>query len=260
MDYLTIGNNRAAVADLTADLRFNPKDADAYGYRAYAQSSLGAYPEALLDIKTAFHLINVDHVSVDPSFVVSLWNLQGHVYAQLGQWAAAQGDFTQAVSRDPRYEMGYRNRAIADTQLGQFQASLADDSTAIRLDPQDAEAYADRSAAKLHLKTYQGAIADATTALGMHPSPAVAAVACDNRGQAEDQLGRQSAALADEDQAIALNPNNPEPWYQRGVMRAHGGDKKGAVADLRQAIKLYDAHGDQEGLRRAEKELFLVQF
>lgn len=70
---------------------------------------------------------------------------------------------------------------------------------------------------------------------------------------------RTSAGLADEGRAIALNPDNPEPWYQRGVMRAHGGDKKGAMADLRQAIKLYEAQGDQEGLLRAQKELILVQ-
>ncbi len=257
--YGNLDEYQKTVADESAAITLDPHDAYAYGERGWARSSLGAYQQALSDLKTAFQLVNVTHVPVVPSFVVFLWNMQGHVYGQLQQWSMALSDFTRAISLDPHSAESYHNRAVAELHLGQFQASLNDGSTAIKLAPQDAAAYADRSGAKLQLKMYQGAIDDATTALGLQPSSSVAAVAYDNRGQAEYHVGRTAAALADENRAVALDPRNAESWYHRGLIRAGAGDKQGAIADVRHALTLFEAQGDQDGLLRAEKELIILQ-
>ena len=69
-------------------------------------------------------------------------------------------------------------------------------------------------------------------------SPANLAVAYNNRGSANDDLGRRKAALADFAQAIKLQPNYAEAYYNRSFTLEKVGHLKEALADAKKAANL----------------------
>ncbi|TRU85433.1 MAG: tetratricopeptide repeat protein, partial [Microcystis novacekii Mn_MB_F_20050700_S1D] len=54
------------------------------------------------------------------------------------------------------------------------------------------------------------------------------------------QMGcsHKQGAVADYNQAIKLNPDDANAYYNRGVAKYNLGDNQGAIADYNQAIKL----------------------
>ncbi|MCB2228634.1 MAG: tetratricopeptide repeat protein [Desulfarculaceae bacterium] len=69
-------------------------------------------------------------------------------------------------------------------------------------------------------------------------SPANLAVAYNNRGSANDDLGRRKAALADFASALKLKPDYAEAYYNRSFAYEKMGKLKAALADAKKAAKL----------------------
>lgn len=59
-----------------------------------------------------------------------------------------------------------------------------------------------------------------------------------NRAVALSLLGRDEEAIADHDQAIAIDPGYPNAWYNRGHLNARRGNFEKAVADFDHLLKL----------------------
>jgi len=100
---------------------------------------------------------------------------------------------------------------------------------------QSAEAYFYRAYAKFVLGDKQGAIADYNQAIAINPQYAKAYT---NRGIAKYDLGDKQGAIADLNQAIAINPQYAGSYYNRGAAKSELGDKQGAIADYNQAIAI----------------------
>ena len=66
---------------------------------------------------------------------------------------------------------------------------------------------------KYYLGDYKGAITDYTQAIRLNPDYADAYY---NRGNAKSKLGQHFAAIADYDIAIRLNPDDAGAYYNRG--------------------------------------------
>ena len=64
------------------------------------------------------------------------------------------------------------------------------------------------------------------------------AEAYNNRGLAKYELGDKKGAIADYNEAIRLNPNFAEAYNNRGLAKSDLGDKKGEIADYNEAIRL----------------------
>ena len=100
---------------------------------------------------------------------------------------------------------------------------------------QSAEAYFYRAYAKSDLGDEQGAIADYNQALAINPQYAYP---YNNRGNAKLSLGDKQGAIADYNQALAINPQFAYAYNGRGIAKSDLGDKQGACADYRKAVFL----------------------
>jgi tetratricopeptide (TPR) repeat protein len=87
----------------------------------------------------------------------------------------------------------------------------------------------------------QGAIADYNQAIAINPRDSEA---YKNRGLTKNALGDNQGAIADYNQAIAINPIYSDAYYNRGNAKYQLGDKQGAIADYNQAIAINPRFSD----------------
>jgi tetratricopeptide (TPR) repeat protein len=92
-----------------------------------------------------------------------------------------------------------------------------------------------RAVAQQKLGDLAGAIADYEQALALNPQHAAAYY---NRGTARQDQGDLARAIADYEQAIALNPQYAAAYNNRGTARQDQGDLARAIADYTQAFTL----------------------
>jgi Flp pilus assembly protein TadD len=100
---------------------------------------------------------------------------------------------------------------------------------------QSADAYFYRAFTKGDLGDNQGAIADYNQAIAINPQ---IAAAYGNRGIAKSALGDQQGAIDDYNQVIAINPQDAKAYRARGSAKSALGDKQGAIADYNKAIAI----------------------
>ncbi len=97
------------------------------------------------------------------------------------------------------------------------------------------DGYAVRAYAKSDLGDKQGAIADYNQALAVNPKRVAT---YNNRGNVKFALGDKQGAIADYSQALAINPKLAKAYYNRGIVKFALGDKQGAIADYNQALTI----------------------
>ena len=162
--------------------------------------------------------------------------LRGYAKYELGLYAAAIVDYTQAIRLKPDEAAAYYNRGLAKYELKQYFAAIADYDTALRLKPDDAKAYNNRGLAKYKLKQYFAAISDYDMAIRLEPDDAVAYL---NRGSAKAaDLKQSAAAIVDYTQAIRLNPDYAAAYIGRGLAKADLKQYFAAISDYDMAIRL----------------------
>jgi len=109
-----------------------------------------------------------------------------------------------------------------------------------------------RALAKFDLGDKQGAIADYNQAIAINPQFADAFY---NRGLAKSDLGDKRGAIADYNQAIAIKPQFANAFYNRGLAKSDLGDKRGSIADYSQAIAINPQHADAYNNRGVAKSI-----
>jgi len=95
--------------------------------------------------------------------------------------------------------------------------------------------YTTRGQSKSYIDNNEGAIADFNQAIAINPQHGSAYI---GRGNVKSALGDKQGAIADYNQAIALNPQYAAAYNNRGNAKYDLGDKQGAIADYDQAIVL----------------------
>ncbi len=89
---------------------------------------------------------------------------------------------------------------------------------------------------KYENKDYQGALADYNRAIAINPDDADAYY---NRGiLKESKLNDPRGALADFNRAITINPDYANAYYNRGILQERLDDPQGALADLNKALQI----------------------
>jgi serine/threonine protein kinase/Tfp pilus assembly protein PilF len=182
---------RRAEEDFDRALDARPGWADAHLERALAREVQGRYADALADLNTALNL------GYTPT---SVYLARSRVCGRMGQTAAAERDFADAIKTVPADERGWLARAQAQLYRNPTGA-LSDYAEALKLNPRLVPALQGTA----HLLARSGKTAESAAALT---------------------------------RIIEINPDAPDPWAGRGVLRARLDDRDGALADAREALRL----------------------
>ena len=96
----------------------------------------------------------------------------------------------------------------------------------------------------------QKAIADYNQAILLNPNYAEAYY---NRGVAYDDLGEYQKAITDYNQAIRLNPNDADAYELRGANYVLLEEYQKAIADLQKAETLFQQQGDTARAKKVKE-------
>ena len=152
----------------------------------------------------------------------------------LGNFQAAEREYSQALALAPDITEGYLNRARVRERLGMLNEALADYDEVLRRKPGAADAYLGRGTLLVSHGDPARAIADLSQAIRLRPTLTAAHY---NRGVAHRQVGDNARAADDFSSVIRLNGSDAAAYLNRGEARA-ALNQRGALADFDQAIRL----------------------
>jgi tetratricopeptide (TPR) repeat protein len=208
------------------------------------------------------------------------------VYRELGHYGKAIEAYTESIESITNPILSYTARGEARIMAGDYAGAMEDFNSAIQREPNartrpTQQAYARRCRLKWAMGDYRNAIEDCTTALNggspklifvggwaraglIDPSWSSYLV----RGWAKEKLGDSKGAMEDYAQAIKINPNGVQGYFNHGLLREQAGDYRAALDDYTQAIarcssedrdrghcapyyfhraKVKEKHGDRQG-------------
>ena len=133
--------------------------------------------------------------------------------------------------------------------MGMSQSSLPTGASTISVGGSSAESCYDAAAAR---DASARAMADCNSAIGQGAIPFSDVVATYvNRGVLKLVLGDYHSAEADFNQAMRLQPSQPEAWLNKGIARYQLGDPQGAAALFGQAIEFRTRYASMAHYGRA---------
>jgi Tfp pilus assembly protein PilF len=174
-----------AIADHSAAIQQDPKNANAYYNRGNAYAENGDTDRAIADYTAAIRL--------NPTHANAYFN-RGNGYSNKGETDRAMADYTAAIRLEPTYANAYYNRGNGYSNKGDTDRAIADYTEAIRLDPRNANAYFNRGNGYGNKNDTERAIADYTEVIRRDPTYANAYL---NRGLAYEKRADFVRARAD---------------------------------------------------------------
>eukprot|EP01012_Entosiphon_sulcatum_P018997 TRINITY_DN2382_c0_g1_i1.p1 TRINITY_DN2382_c0_g1~~TRINITY_DN2382_c0_g1_i1.p1 ORF type:complete len:478 (-),score=83.94 TRINITY_DN2382_c0_g1_i1:77-1489(-) len=218
--YQRTGNNEQAIGDLTKALEVDPKYAKALNSRGAINKAKGDLHAALADFTAALSIckeaeqpkeeddddeFHDERMSryISPSVV---YFNRGVCQQQLGDAAAAEEDFNNALEYDPQYAAAYLNRGACREQLNRLKEAVSDYSQATRLQPKSSSAYFNRGRCLQRVGMLEAAVGDFSKYIELVPKSA-AGYEC----RAECYIALKNAAKAQEDIATARSLGGNPP-------------------------------------------------
>ncbi len=168
------------------------------------------------------------------------WFRRANEYYRHDEYLKALKDINEALQRTPitdsdlRYQE-YMLRAGIYNQTGRKTEALADLNEACRLDPESYAAIYQRANTEYELENFAEAKNDYLRLQRMNSRSAEAPLGLARIAIRENNLGMANDYL---EQAVALDPNNPETYVRRSSVRKLMGNHNGAVDDLLLAISI----------------------
>lgn len=223
------GQSERAVEAYRAALQENEGDMDLMLRLGAAQVAAGAIDEAE---QTLSQVHEARPSSPEAAHFV------GRVAFARGRYGEALAQLREAVRIDPtrgEFHLYVAWAALEGNLLGE---ALQSAEAAIERDPSLGEAYWVRAVVRLRSGNPAGALSDLTRALELRPSfHRVHAT----MGDAYDQLGRLSEAIAAYERAVRLVDDEGGWWWRLGRLRMDRGDRRGALTALSRATLLGEA-------------------
>jgi tetratricopeptide (TPR) repeat protein len=212
---------------------------------------------------------------------------------QQGQYQAAIKSFDEALRLNPNDDKTYINRGYARHRVGDLNGAIADYNQAIELNGNSAEAFNNRSHVRFDQGQFDNSVKDASRALELNANLPEANVNLGNAFFAQGDLDRaaqqfqsvlQSAASSQTksrahnnrgniflarnqvteaggayDQAIQLDPQYADAFFNRGLANERSRNFPAAANDFKDAARLYQAQGNRSRSRDAQSKAERMQ-
>lgn len=230
--------------------------------------------------------------TVDPQ-AAQQFVLSGTQSMQQGQYQAAIKAFDEALRLNPNDAKTHINRGYARHRVGDLNGAIADYNEAIEINGNSAEAFNNRSHVRFDQSRFDDAVKDASRALELNPNLPEANVNLGNAFFAQGDLDRaaqqfqavlQSAASSQTksrahnnrgniflarnqvteaggayDQAIQLDPQYADAFFNRGLANERSRNFPAAANDFKEAARLYQAQGNRSRSRDAQAKAERMQ-
>ena len=161
--FLAEGEVNKAIAEYDVVIRFNPRNAQAFGMRGYAKMLNRDTDGAISDYTAAIKL------TPNAPGIERAYNNRGTAYQYRGDHINAFNDFDRAISINPKYASPYNGRAVIWESRGKISEALADFNKAIALNPALTPAYAGRGDIRFQRSELDLAFADYNKAVELDP-------------------------------------------------------------------------------------------
>jgi tetratricopeptide (TPR) repeat protein len=161
--FLAQGEVDKAIAEYDVVIKFNPRNAQAFGMRGYAKMLNRDTDGAISDYSAAIKL------TPNTPGIEKAYNNRGTAYQYRGDHINAFNDFDRAISINPKYASPYNGRAVIWESRGKLTEALADFTKAITLNPALTPAYAGRGDIRFQRGEFDLAFADYNKAAELDP-------------------------------------------------------------------------------------------
>ena len=197
-------------------------------------------------------------IEIEPKYAEA-YAKRGLAYYRTGQYKAAIADYTRTLDFKRYHADAYASRGDAYRALGETQHAISDYSASLKK-RWNARVMRRRAQTYFQQGDIQNALTDYNTVIKRQPS----AMAYYTRGNAYLQLSTEGDtrhlkfALADMDQAIALEPRFASAYISRARIYARVGEQTSATADYMNAVELLtEAIGTWQGEPNALTQVYL---
>lgn len=232
--YHTQGKYDEAIEGFSRLIAGYPDLVKAYFFRGYAYLKKEDYKNALADFKIASEL---DEKNDKAFFYI------GKIYYDQNQYEEAIEYFNKAISLNNKHISAINDRGMAYYQLGNYNAATLSFQSAIAVDGTFAMAYNNlgsaiffnQNVANPTKKDLEDAKAAFSKAIELDPSLFVAYY---NRASMFYYLKNYEAALADIENALAIQENNAMCHFYSGVIKGKQENYGGAIESLETALEL----------------------
>lgn len=162
---------------------------------------------------------------------------QGHELMLAGRYPEALVELNRAIRLEPRSDVAYGERAECLYRMGKTREALQDNTRAIQLQPR-ALYYSNRGLCHRRLRQRSAALTDFSEAIRRDPAYAAKADLYAYRGTCLAGLHRDTEAVADYSRSLALRPDDPFTWANRGCSYVAMGQPARAIQDMSRAIEM----------------------
>ncbi len=189
---------------------------------------------------------------------------RGRLNLKADKYTAANADFNEALSLDPKGEQGYQAyRLLSKSAFEEerFVGACNAADKAVLLRPQDHRAYLERAAAESELQQYDKALADCEKSLSLNPKNEFGNRywAYYNEAAIYNTMGRFSEGKVAAQKAIDLNDSLPLAYTARADANIGLKKYKEALADTDEVLTQIAPKHNQTLLNRAFAYFYLNQ-
>lgn len=164
----------------------------------------------------------------------------------MGDYPAAIEGYSEGLKNNPTNIVYLFSRGRAYQETGQSSEAQADFDAALKLDPNNFQVLLSLATVQLDQKSYASALLYATKAEEIAGAPAMASFL---KGRALHQLGMPEAALKAYGNAIQLDRDFGQAYFNRAVLKIALDRTKESCEDLRKAKSL-NYPGAEDSLKK----------